>query len=263
LRRETLVGDVVHGFFGQQVADHGALAVVALLRRDSHHLAHGRVRAVGRNEQRAIEPFTPALIVFDSRRRFFRTKIDAHNAGRAQHVDAVELIERRLQDGPEYAIDDHVTQRFDALFFGVDVRKAEAPLVGNVNRTYRRRSSHDVRPKAHGLEHALRAAGQSGRTIVKTRLCGFLARDGLHDSHAQAQRRQCQRQARANHAATGDDDVVLPLAHALRINASISSGSRASPLLRTSGPLLVTATSSSIRIPMLRNAFGILRRFGR
>ena len=120
----------------------------------------------------------------------------------------------------------------------------------------RRSRGHDRRPQAERFKCPLTAARQRGRAVIETGLLFRRARNRFNDSNPQAQRRERQGQADADHAAAGNDNVVvLACVHADAISFSISSADVGKTLLSTSGPPRVTATSSSIRTPMLRQRF--------
>ena len=193
--------------------------------------------------------------------------VDIDDARGADHVHRRRFRQRRLQHIAEHAIDDDVAERCHTLLRRVDVREAEAATVRDMDAANRRGGGDYVVPQTHRLEHALGAARQGGRTVVETRLPGLATRHGLYDGDTQFQRRQGEGEARADHATPGNDDVVARV-HRIDhpwpcISASMASGSFASPLLRTSAPLLVTTTSSSMRTPILRKRAGTLRLSGR
>ncbi len=246
--------------FRQQVADNGALPVVRRLHADAHLVPHRRPGAIGRHKQLAVERFGPAIAMLYVDGRPFRLQVDVDDPRRAQQRDPTHGVERFFQHLAEDAIYNDITERFYSLFLGVDVRETEATLVGDVNVANRRGCCSDPVPQAHRPEHAMRAARKRGRALVETRLLGGLALDGFDDGYLEPERRQRQRQAGADHAAAGDDDIVTRVhgcpAHNACISASTSAGSLTRPLLSTSGPFDVTATSSSMRTPMLRRAFG-------
>jgi hypothetical protein len=114
-----------------------------------------------------------------------------------------------VQDLAQYAVDDDVTQSLDFLLLCVDVRKSEPSLVRNVYVLDGRRGRDDLWPQTHCFEHALSAARQSSRSIVKTWLVGGSTPHWLNHGNSQLQWCQCQRQAGTYHAAAGNNDIVV------------------------------------------------------
>ena len=120
-----------------------------------------------------------------------------------------------------------------------------------------------IGPDAQPLKQQTTAMGQCGRTGVIAGLrfgaAGWLRFDqanvptGL--SRASLQR---QRQTGADHAAADNDQFIThagtPVSsRAWAINASMASASLGTSALSTSQPVLVTSTSSSIRMPIPRH----------
>src|SRR5690606_18752772 len=123
-------------------------------------------------------------------------------------------------------------------------------------------------PQAKVLEAVHAAGGEHGRTAVVTRLCRWRIAaqgTGLHQQQALVPAFGCPRQRAgeraANHASADNHHIVVVICchgrslaaqRAAAIKASISATVRGSPLVSTSCPLRVTATSSSMRTPMPR-----------
>ena len=107
--------------------------------------------------------------------------------------------------------------------------------------------------------------GDRGGAIVVTRLRGARSELGLDDGDAQRERRERDREAGADEAAAGDEDVAGTGGHAARalrlsrISASICAGALGTDSVRTSGSRRVTSTSSSIRMPMPHQRFATPR----
>src|SRR6266481_9852553 len=108
-----------------------------------------------------------------------------------------------------------------------------------------------VRPHSQCFEDAPAAVAERAGAIVKTGLAGSLQRHGLDERHAQGRAGERQCQTGADHASADDGDIDFNRrahAHAAAaISFSIASGAVGTPAVSTSWPLLVTATSSSMR----------------
>src|SRR5690606_20887419 len=145
------------------------------------------------------------------------------------------------------AIDHDVPQRLDPLLLRFDVREPEAAAVGDVDAHDGGRCGGDLVPQPERLERPAAAAGQRRRAVIEARLRARLPLDGLDDGDVEPEGREGYGKARTDHAATRDHDVAVPGLHRHRpaaISRSMSSGSRGSSRLSTSGSPRVTATSS-------------------
>ena len=79
------------------------------------------------------------------------------------------------------------------------------------------------RPHAQGFEDLPRAVAERRGALIEARLRGRIRRHALDEQHAQLRRAQRQREARADHAAADDRDVVL-------FHAGLSRDRRHQPL---------------------------------
>ncbi len=140
----------------------------------------------------------------------------------------------------------------------VEPGEAEVPGVGDVDLAYRRCDGSDVVPHAQGREDLARAVAERGAALIEARLQLAASDHGLDQRYLEPGAGQRQRQARPHHAAPDDGDIALlrgRRGHAAAINASIASGSFGASSVRTSQPLRVTTTSSSMRTPMFQKRF--------
>ena len=115
---------------------------------------------------------------------------------------------RRHSAAPIARLTTDEAERAQSLLGGVDPREAEAPLIGDVNATDRRRLALEQRPDAQRLEDAPAAVGQRGGAIVEARLLGRAERMRLDQRDLEVELRQRQREPRADETAAADRDVA-------------------------------------------------------
>src|SRR6185437_9752769 len=168
---------------------------------------------------------------------------------------------QRRADAP---VGRHVAEGIDPLRGGLEAREAEAPGLGDVDGADRGRLRRDVAPHAEALENAPAGVAERGGALIEARLRGGAERHALDEQQRAAAARERRGEARAHHAAADHRDIDLERgsrghAQARAMSASIWSGSLGARAVSTSAPRLVTATSSSMRTPILRKRFGTPR----
>ena len=170
-----------------------------------------------------------------------------------------ELAPERRADVP---VRYDVAECVEPLLGGAEPRRAEMAGVGNADLAHRAGVRLQVLPDAERLEDPPAAVAQRAGAIIEARLPGRIGDHRLDQCDAPAGSGERERQARTDHAAADDRDLDIGVrrrAHAAAISFSMTSGSVGAPALSTSWPVAVTATSSSMRMPMFQKLLGTPR----
>src|SRR5690606_442755 len=184
-----------------------------------------------------------------------------------------EILRRRKprpQRLAEASVLDRVPERGDAFLPRVAAHGAEPAPLGEGYRADRLRVAHERAPQPERSEDALRAVRERRDARIEARLLEPRRVARLDEHGAAADRVERNRERRADEPAADDQHVAVePSLHALHAvrhaalstavptSRSISSASTGSSAVSTSQPSRVTTTSSSMRMPMPRQAFAL------
>ena len=191
--------------------------------------------------------------------RPIRSELHLAHARRAvQHYPGLrgELLPERRADVP---VRHHVAQRLEPLLGRADSRRAVVTGVRHADLAHRASVRVEVPPDTQRLEYPPAAVAECGGPVVEAGLPGRVGDDRLDERDALAGAAERQRQTGPDHAAADDcdiDDGGCPVAHAAAISFSMASGSVGAAAVSTSWPDAVTATSSSMRMPMFQKRLG-------
>ncbi len=211
VRQEILMGDVAVRLLHADGADHAALLIGPAEDVDARRAAHGRVAALGPDDQRRRKGRT----VLQRHRRPPRPDRHIGHGGGGANLQAPRL-DGLSQGDAQAAILDHIAQRFAAVAIA-DLVRVEADIggrrlaAGGAGTAAVRTAGVRLQrlAQAQSLQHAEVGVGDRRRPPVEGRR--QLGVEGLrvhHDGPQPALRRR-QRKGRSDQTCAGDDDVVV------------------------------------------------------
>ncbi len=259
---KAFIGNAPVGFGQGDIGDQPRLAVVAPATGNAQLPEGPGVGAVGHDGE--IRPAVPAVDIQGHAAGYGRNTLHPGRGRDANMWAGGELPVQHLTQRP---VLNHVAEAGQPVFARVETGDAGMAPVGDMDLIDGGGKGRQVPPQADSLVNLPRALGQCRGTgieagLVECRFAGTGKGMGLHHQDIQVwqARRQQQGQAQSGHTATDDGDIgmrgnavgVCFHGHPA-IRASISSIVLGTSAVRTSVPLRVMATSSSIRMPMPRH----------
>src|SRR6185503_1108526 len=156
-----------------------------------------------------------------------------------------------------------VAERRHVLLASLDACSAEAAALGDVDGADRLHVAREVAPQTQARQDLLRAIRKRRDARVEARLREELNLLRLDEHDVERQLAERARERRPDGATSCDQDVAVAAqrsTHALPpfMCCSISATVVGTPCVSTSGPLRVTCTSSSMRMPMPRQRLSTL-----
>ena len=254
LRREPLERTPRERGLGRHVDDDGALAVVVLAHWNPQRAPHRGAGAVGGDQEPCANGDRPAAGIDLGGDRVIASG-KRHQLRRRETGESRCGFERLPQRRSESAVLERVPERRDALFPGQDAGRTQAALLADMDRDDRFGFACEGAPQTELFHDPLRTVAKRRGAAIEARLreSRWIVRLDEHGANRNPTERV--RERRADRSAADDQDVatVLGGGHAPPlISRSMPSMSLGRSALSTLGPLRVTATSSSMRMPMPR-----------